>query len=299
MKNYMYDGYDSNAPIGGLPNTNADKFLSSSNVVLIEVGLEYYTLLLLRLEWNEVSQKRQPTVHETQTTNCTENSIVYVSDGHNINITSPGFPYGYATDLNCMWILKPEEVGRHAVFLFDEIDLEDTVNCLGDYVKIYSSNDLSNYKLLNTTCQVTPNEILQLYGDPYLKIHFVSDYYTNRTGFSGIAKSTLIFPEILILLQSPFSQYIFTLIKRAALLFFQLLYNSTNTYWALKPSAVTDESETNLTESTLLADCMTGGGFVPQYESILVPLLGVPSYKVTESNEHSVLCSKLKSKNVN
>ncbi|KAJ6642436.1 Cubilin like [Pseudolycoriella hygida] len=185
----MYDGYDSNAPIGGLPNTNADKFLSSSNVVLIEVGLEYYTLLLLRLEWNEVSQKRQPTVHETQTTNCTENSIVYVSDGHNINITSPGFPYGYATDLNCMWILKPEEVGRHAVFLFDEIDLEDTVNCLGDYVKIYSSNDLSNYKLLNTTCQVTPNEILQLYGDPYLKIHFVSDYYTNRTGFSGIAKS--------------------------------------------------------------------------------------------------------------
>ncbi|KAJ6633725.1 Cubilin like, partial [Pseudolycoriella hygida] len=185
----IYDGYDENAPVEELPKSDSEKFVSSSNVVVITIGVDYLTVLSLKLEWNEVSEKRQKTINETQTTNCTENSIVYVSDGQNINITSPGFPYGYATNLNCTWILKPEEVGRHAVFLFDEIDLEDTVNCLGDYVKIYSSNDLSNYKLLNTTCQVTPNEILQLYGDPYLKVNFVSDYYTNRTGFSGIAKS--------------------------------------------------------------------------------------------------------------
>lgn len=70
-----------------------------------------------------------------------------------------------------------------------EIDLEDTYNCLSDYVKVSSSKDLSEYKVLNQTCQVIPNTILQVHGNPYLKLNFISDYYTNRTGFIGMGKS--------------------------------------------------------------------------------------------------------------
>lgn len=144
---------------------------------------------MFKLEWNEVSQKRMHIKNETETTNCTENSIVYLNNVTSVNISSPGYPYGYATNLNCTWTLKPDQIGYHAVFLFLEIDLEDSANCLSDYVKVSSSNDLSNFKLLNKTCQVIPNTILQIHGNPYLRVNFITDYYQNRTGFLGVAKS--------------------------------------------------------------------------------------------------------------
>lgn len=136
-----------------------------------------------------MSEKRSVSKNETVTTNCTDNSIVYLNNITTVNISSPGYPYGYSNNLNCTWILKPDQIGYHATFFFMEIDLEDTVNCLSDYVKVSSSNDLSNYKLLNKTCQVIPNKILQIHGDPYLKVNFISDYYTNRTGFVGVGKA--------------------------------------------------------------------------------------------------------------
>ncbi|KAJ6643392.1 Cubilin like [Pseudolycoriella hygida] len=183
----IYDGYDVNAPIVAESEIyNSEKFVSSSNVVVILVGSENVLALSFKLEWNEVSQKRQETKNDILTTNCTENSIVNVHYSH-VNINSPGFPYGYAANLNCTWILKPISVDRHVVFLFEEIDLEDTANCLSDYVKVYTSNDLSNYKLLNTTCKIIPHSVPEIHGNPYLKINFVSDYYTNRTGFLGVA----------------------------------------------------------------------------------------------------------------
>lgn len=167
---------------------NTNTILSSSNIVFITTGSDYYSDGLFNLEWNEVSQKRMQIKNETQTTNCTQNSIVYLNNVTSVNISSPGYPYGYETNLNCTWILKPDQVGFHAVFTFLEIDMEDSVDCLSDYVKVSSSNDLSNYKLLNKSCQMTPNQMLQIQGDPYLKVNFISDYYNNRTGFFGTGK---------------------------------------------------------------------------------------------------------------
>lgn len=153
--------------------------------MFITTASGYFTDALFKLEWNEVSQKRMPVKNETETTNCTENSIVYLNNQTSVNITSPGYPYGYATNLNCTWILKPDQVGYHAMLLFLEVDLEDSVNCLSDYVKVSSSNDLSNYK----TCQMINNKVTQIHGDPYLKVNFISDYYNNRTGFFALAKA--------------------------------------------------------------------------------------------------------------
>lgn len=162
--------------------------MSSSNVVFVTSSSDYFSDLLFKLEWNEVSQKQIKIKNETETTNCTENSVIYLNNISGINITSPGYPYGYAPNLNCTWTLKPDQAGYHASIIFLEIDLEDTFNCLSDYVEVSSSQDLSTYKVLNKTCQVIPNKLMQIHGDPYLRMNFISDYYSNRTGFMASAK---------------------------------------------------------------------------------------------------------------
>lgn len=144
---------------------------------------------MFKLEWNEVSQKRIPIKNETETMNCTENSIVYVNNMTTINISSPGYPDGYAANLNCTWTIKPDQTGYHASIIIYEIDLEDSVNCLSDYVEVSSSSDLSNYKVLNKSCHVIANRIMQLNGNPYLRLNFISDYFYNRTGFLASARA--------------------------------------------------------------------------------------------------------------
>lgn len=185
----IHDGFDETAPDEEIHGTNIDPILSSSNVVFITSSNDFFSEVLFKLEWNEVSQKRIPIKNETITTNCTENSVVYLTNITSVNISSPGYPFGYAANLNCTWILKPDQVGYHATVIFYELDLEDSVNCLSDYVQVSSSTDLSNYKVLNKTCQITPNKVLQMHGDPYLKMNFISDYYNNRTGFHIAARS--------------------------------------------------------------------------------------------------------------
>lgn len=185
----IYDGYDETAPVDTIDAVTTDPIVSSSNVVFMASSRDFFSETLLKIEWNEVSQKRVQIKNETETLNCTENSIVYVNNETNTNISSPGYPYGYDTNLNCTWILKPDQIGYHAMFLFLEIDLEDTVNCLSDYVKVSSSNDLSNYNVLNKTCQRLPAMTLPIHGNPYLQVNFITDYYSNRTGFVAIAKA--------------------------------------------------------------------------------------------------------------
>lgn len=185
----IYDGFDETAPAEEIGGTQTYPIVSSSNVVFITSSSDFFSEILFKLDWNEVSQKRIETKNETQTTNCTENSIVYLNNITSVNISSPGYPYGYDTNRNCTWTLKPELVGFHATFMFLEIDLEDSFNCLSDYVKISSSSDLTNYKLLNKTCQEIPNVIMQMHGNPYLQVNFISDYYGNRTGFLGVARA--------------------------------------------------------------------------------------------------------------
>lgn len=185
----IYDGFDATAPVQEIDATSTDPIVSSSNVVYITSSTDYYSEVMFKLNWNEVREKRIEVKNETQTNNCTENSIVSLNNITAVNISSPGYPYGYDTNLNCTWTLKPEQLGYHATFMFLEIDLEDSVSCLSDYVKISSSNDLTNYKLLNRTCQEVPNEIMLSHGNPYLRLNFVTDYYGNRTGFLGAARA--------------------------------------------------------------------------------------------------------------
>lgn len=50
--------------------------------------------------------------------------------------SSPGFPEGYKTDLNCEWIIESEPQ-NHIEILFNKLDLESNRLCLSDYVALY------------------------------------------------------------------------------------------------------------------------------------------------------------------
>lgn len=107
-----------------------------------------------------------------------------------INITSPGYANdGYANQLNCTWFLYSSNPAFHPAFYFVEVDLEDTPDCAGDYIRLATSKDMVVWKELDRRCNlnIRGHMYRAVDGEPYLKINFRSDYSTNRTGFVGVA----------------------------------------------------------------------------------------------------------------
>lgn len=53
-----------------------------------------------------------------------------------ITFTSPGYPDGYASMLNCEWIFETTP-GNHLGLTFTAVDLEQSNTCYLDYVQVY------------------------------------------------------------------------------------------------------------------------------------------------------------------
>lgn len=142
-----------------------------------------------KLRWTQLGIDLTKTKqNQTETYNCTEDSLVTVEIGAPFNISSPGFPYGYGTNEKCHWTLIPFAVGFHVSISFVAIDLEDIAYCLSDYVTVSSSADLVEYKQLTKLCTSNFSVITRYQGSPYLKLDFISDYYSNRTGFNSLIR---------------------------------------------------------------------------------------------------------------
>ena len=64
---------------------------------------------------------------------------IFVSSKSVSQVTSPGYPTSYATNLNCEYrIVGP--VGHYLAFSFENFDLSRTYNCSGDRVRIEEVN---------------------------------------------------------------------------------------------------------------------------------------------------------------
>lgn len=99
---------------------------------------------------------------------------------------SPGWPYGYESNLECTWIFTSPP-GTHLVFRITSMNLEETPDCIADYVAVYSGNSITS----------TENSVLEkklcLWNETWNKIKtnnvmtvkFVSDNYLNKTGFKA------------------------------------------------------------------------------------------------------------------
>lgn len=121
---------------------------------------------------------------------CGHNAITLMNATHVVNFTSPGYPHGYATRLNCSWTVTSAHPDYHPILHFIDMDVEDSTDCVGDFVKVSGSKDVFNWKELTRVCNLNfrglPWSQHSLEGTPNLKVEFFSDYYGNRTGFSAL-----------------------------------------------------------------------------------------------------------------
>lgn len=142
-----------------------------------------------RLTWTKIAAgDTKLDSNQTETLNCTKNSLVSVNSRRAINISSPGFPYGYATQENCQWTLVPAMDGYHVSLFFLTVNLENNVECISDYVQVSSSKDLDVFKPEVKLCNANFSSQTKYHGTPYLKLEFISDWYNNGTGFNSVVR---------------------------------------------------------------------------------------------------------------
>lgn len=109
-------------------------------------------------------------------------------DENLVNLTSPGYPTGYAPNLNCEWIYTTSSK-YHLAIKFTDISLGTNVFykfCpYSDRISIYTrSSTESEWKLLMNLCgsQISTQEI---HGSNLMKVVFITNKYINGTGFQA------------------------------------------------------------------------------------------------------------------
>lgn len=116
------------------------------------------------------------------------NQMISLTDPRNESyvISSPGFPNGYSTNLECNWLFT-SPLGTHLIFQGRSMDLEETTDCLTDYVAVYSGNALNSNDgtLLRQEC-LSNNSLITIPTSNEMTVRFVSDYGVNGTGFEAV-----------------------------------------------------------------------------------------------------------------
>ena len=116
------------------------------------------------------------------------NKLVSLTDPENetFAFTSPGYPNGYSQNLDCNWIFTSPP-GTHLVFQIQVMDLEETSDCVADYVAVYSGNalDANTGSLLKQEC-LSNSTSMKIIGTNVMTVKFVSDFSVNGTGFKGL-----------------------------------------------------------------------------------------------------------------
>lgn len=137
------------------------------------------------IEWKAISKTA---VAGNLTDESCKKQIITLANYSYVNISSPGFPDGYDNDLDCEWIIKTNDSATHVALMLRFVDLENVTDCAADYLAIYSSSDLVDWKLEKKECSVPRihfNREFLIHGRPFLKLHFHTDISENRTGFEA------------------------------------------------------------------------------------------------------------------
>lgn len=184
----IYDGFDVDSPIlkkicGFEPPT--EPIISSSNQMTIAYSSHGMGLFLV--EYKSIDQM----IYEANKTivtlfssdkNCSE-EIFLNNETTSFTITSPGWPFGYESNLNCTWTVR-SEMGKKMNIKIEEIDIEG-VNCYYDALKIYDRN-LDDEIYLNKTFCGRMKNIDLITNSNFAKLDFSSDSIGNGTGFKSI-----------------------------------------------------------------------------------------------------------------
>ncbi|XP_061400319.1 cubilin homolog [Musca vetustissima] len=178
----LYDGYDETALPVNIP-TSPWRFVSSTSVVYLKTindRLRYFSL-----KWNTTDTKPLPA--NGTLSDC--HSERFLGSHAMTHLASPGYPIGYAGNLNCSWIFKAQNPRDHVVCSLYEVNVEESHECALDYVKVSTSSDLSKWHNVDKVCGIrdadsTPYRVYQ--GNPHIKVDFKTDATINGTGFMAV-----------------------------------------------------------------------------------------------------------------
>ncbi|XP_052870861.1 cubilin homolog [Anopheles cruzii] len=185
----IYDGYDDAATVllSSCGYVKPDPLTSTSNVVYIVLDhSDVMESSTFSLNWQQKVATGAEAYPASDELFCEGHSVIALNDTDTVyNVSSPGYPTGYKSGLNCSWIFQSTIPTYHPFLSFDFVDLEETSDCLADYVEVSSSSDLATWKLLGKICTYGYRVARNFHGAPHLRLEFRTDYYLNRTGFTG------------------------------------------------------------------------------------------------------------------
>ncbi|XP_055914850.1 cubilin homolog [Eupeodes corollae] len=177
----LFDGFDSTA----LPidiQLSPWEVTSSTNVIYLKSDNQMLDQFII--EWKAISRDAI-TKNETMQA-CNETMVL--AYGSLITLTSPGYPTGYETNLECEWLIKADHQTRHAVVDLYEVRLEKLDECYADHLRVLSSNNLMNWHEELKICDSPPRKHMPfsvIHGTPYLKLELTTDSSINKTGFTA------------------------------------------------------------------------------------------------------------------
>ncbi|XP_050535178.1 cubilin [Daktulosphaira vitifoliae] len=200
----IYDGYDENS-VNLLTDRDfmpTEPIITSDNVVYIkyysEPRTDYFNNVVFLIDWTQIDK---PTIKYMYPSiefkrNISEYDI-YLSNNANSTaiITSPGYPNGYAPNLNVTWTIHTDPL-NHIEIDFISIDLFSTLftvnyySCYKDYVNIETINEeTGKMKTLDRICKnKSPGAADSIIiGSNIVKLTFISDMALNGSGFKAQA----------------------------------------------------------------------------------------------------------------
>lgn len=160
------------------------QYTSSSNVLYLESNNE--ELEAFKIYWKTGNNS----ITQTNLTTSDCNKTFVISYMNRLNISSPGYPNDYANDLDCEWVIKPEDPAEHIVLSIYDVKLE--IYGESDYLRVFSSTNLRNWKQeLNMfdSRNKSIQPIKVLHGTPYLKVVFHSDSSVSNSGFTALTRT--------------------------------------------------------------------------------------------------------------
>lgn len=179
----IFNGYDETAPLlqDEMCSETPSPLTSETNVIYMEAVNNHMSRTKFQITWKEVNKVRNNT--NVIESGCGDKVISLNNDTDIVNITSPGYPFGYDSGLSCTWTIMSTLPSFHPIVVFKDIDLEDISGCLGDYVAISADRDDGSWKELDKVCALDIRERKTFDGTPNLMLKFKTDYGINRTGF--------------------------------------------------------------------------------------------------------------------
>lgn len=191
----IYDGPDAEHPsLGSFCGFVLPKSVTTtSNIAFISLYADSISVgMKFLLEYNAV---KKPTSNLTQIhiidskIKCGSKEVIDLSKLIVFNLTSPGYPNGFDSKLNCEWIFSTTPENHIAIALLD-LDLGDTQHdfCFADRITVYEGvGGMQDWKYSKAVCHVNGTTLISVPSN-YMKITFNSyNDNPNKTKFSAVA----------------------------------------------------------------------------------------------------------------